>query len=266
KSCDDEPISRSSRRADRAGDLDRAADLAANSDNKSGDESARLRQRLHATARVHRFRGPDFLLVDGARGNHFAAKGPGCGASVSDVGISNGADCLHGTLRVAHGRSCFSRAGNLRNRNADRLHRRAGLFFVAQIRERFINPFRARAAKQFRYASKIKEATNGGWRGAVSETRKAFEVISPRRIEEHVQIDESQRTSTSSQDQAQKLADSKTETQIAYCAARWKKLYRLENAGALVCNCETQSESRTAPSNIHLSHSRFVQVPTRSIT
>jgi hypothetical protein len=42
---------------------------------------------------------------------------------------------------------------------------------VAQIRERFINPFRARAAKQFRYASKIKEATNGGWRGAVSETR-----------------------------------------------------------------------------------------------
>jgi len=53
-----------------------------------------------------------------------------------------------------------------------------------------------------RYACKIKETTNGGWRRARGQTQKAVEVIPAGRIEEHVQIDEPKGTAASGQDQA----------------------------------------------------------------
>jgi hypothetical protein len=62
----------------------------------------------------------------------------------------------------------------------------------------------------FCYACKVKKTTNGGWRSARGQAREAFEVITARRIERHVQVDESERTSQNGQDQAQKIADPKT--------------------------------------------------------
>src|SRR5262249_46979455 len=92
--------------------------------------------------------------------------------------------------------------------------RGAGLLFVAQIRDRLLNPPGAPAAKQSRYACKIKETTNGSGSGARSQTWQALEVISAWCIERHVQIDEPERTAQNGQDQAQEVAHSKTETQI----------------------------------------------------
>jgi len=66
------------------------------------------------------------------------------------------------------------------------------------------------AAKHLCYACEIEETTNGGWRGARGQAREAVEVITARRIEKHVQIDEPKRTPESGQDQAQKFADPKT--------------------------------------------------------
>jgi len=66
------------------------------------------------------------------------------------------------------------------------------------------------AAKHSCYACEIKEATNGGRRGARGQAREAIEVVPARRISRDVQIDESKRTAQNGQDEAQKIADPKT--------------------------------------------------------
>jgi hypothetical protein len=57
---------------------------------------------------------------------------------------------------------------------------------VATVGGCFVNPFQVAGAKYFCYACEVKETTNGGWRGARSQTREAIEVVAPWRIEEHV--------------------------------------------------------------------------------
>jgi len=72
------------------------------------------------------------------------------------------------------------------------------------------NLFRVAVAKYSWYACKIEETTNGGRRSPCGQARETVEVITARRIEKHVQIDESKRTQESGQDQAKKFADPKT--------------------------------------------------------
>jgi hypothetical protein len=64
------------------------------------------------------------------------------------------------------------------------------------------------------YAGKIQKTTDGGGRCALGQARTAFGVVAPRGIEADVQIDERERAPTSGQDQAQNVADQKTETQV----------------------------------------------------
>jgi len=87
------------------------------------------------------------------------------------VGLSNRADYVDVAGRFADCRSFLSCADNFRDRNLDRADGRAGLFFLAEIGGRLTSPFRVLAAKYFCYACKIKETTNGGWRGARGQAR-----------------------------------------------------------------------------------------------
>jgi len=118
------------------------------------------------------------------------------------VGLSRGAGYIDVAVGNSHCRSCLSRANNFGHRDVARSDRRAGLFFLAEVRGDLTSPLRFQAAKSFCYACKIKETTNGGWRGALGQTRKTFQEIAARRIERNVQFDEQSRTSASGQDQA----------------------------------------------------------------
>jgi hypothetical protein len=60
------------------------------------------------------------------------------------------------------------------------------------------------------YACKIKETTNGGWRGARREARETFEVIAQRTIEANGEIDEQKTIARICENQTQKITDEKT--------------------------------------------------------
>jgi hypothetical protein len=59
------------------------------------------------------------------------------------------------------------------------------------------------------YACTIKETTNGRWRRARRETRKAFEVLAQRRIETNGEIDERKTIARVCENKAQKVAGEK---------------------------------------------------------
>jgi hypothetical protein len=66
------------------------------------------------------------------------------------------------------------------------------------------------------YACKIKETTNGSWRSARRETRKAFEEVAQRRITTNGPLDERKAIARLREDKAQKIANKeKEETLIA---------------------------------------------------
>ena len=69
------------------------------------------------------------------------------------------------------------------------------------------------------YACTIKEATNGGWRRARRETRKALEVVAKRRVETNGEIDVTKTIARIRQDQAQKVADEKAKEALRNCRA-----------------------------------------------
>jgi hypothetical protein len=66
------------------------------------------------------------------------------------------------------------------------------------------------------YACKIKETTNGRWRSACGEARKALEVVTERRFARNVQIDEQSGAAQNGQDQAQRKTD-KEEAALRIC-------------------------------------------------
>jgi hypothetical protein len=70
-------------------------------------------------------------------------------------------------------------------------------------------------AKHYWYACKIQETTDGSGGSAGGQAWTAFEIFAPRRIEANVQIDEPEGASPRGQDQAQKVADEKTEAQVS---------------------------------------------------
>ena len=57
------------------------------------------------------------------------------------------------------------------------------------------------------YACKVKETTNGRWRGTRGEARKKLEVVAQRRFARNVQIDEQSGTAQNGQDQAERETD-----------------------------------------------------------
>jgi hypothetical protein len=57
------------------------------------------------------------------------------------------------------------------------------------------------------YACKIKETTNGRWRGSCGEARKELEIVAQGRFAKHVQINEQSGAAQNGQDQAQRKAD-----------------------------------------------------------
>ena len=59
------------------------------------------------------------------------------------------------------------------------------------------------------YACSIKETTNGCWRCACRQTRKALEVIAQGRLAGDVQINEQSGAAQDGQDQAQETAEEK---------------------------------------------------------
>jgi hypothetical protein len=61
------------------------------------------------------------------------------------------------------------------------------------------------------YACKIKETTNGRWRRARRETRKAFQEIAQRRIETNGEIDERKTTARFRENKTQEVANEKEE-------------------------------------------------------
>ncbi len=68
--------SRSGGRIDRAGNLGVPADAAAHRDHRSEHRRGHVRQRLHATARIHHLGRLDFLCVDGGRSDFDAKESP----------------------------------------------------------------------------------------------------------------------------------------------------------------------------------------------
>ena len=75
-------------------------------------------------------------------------------------------------------------------------------------------------AKQCWYACEIEKTTNGSGRSAGGQARPAFEVLSSRCIEADVQIDEPKGASSRGKNEAQKLANQETQTQITIADAR----------------------------------------------
>jgi len=65
------------------------------------------------------------------------------------------------------------------------------------------------------YACKIKETTNGRWRRARRETRKAFQEIAQRRIETNGEIDERKTIARVRENKTQEVADQKEEKALS---------------------------------------------------
>jgi hypothetical protein len=65
------------------------------------------------------------------------------------------------------------------------------------------------------YACTIKETTNGGWRRARRETRKAFEEIAQRRFKTNGKLDERKTIARVRENKAQKVADKKEEKALS---------------------------------------------------
>jgi hypothetical protein len=71
------------------------------------------------------------------------------------------------------------------------------------------NPSRTRETKSWKYACTIKETTNGRWRRARGETRKAFQVLAQRRFKTNGKIDERKTIARICENEAQKVAGNK---------------------------------------------------------
>ena len=84
------------------------------------------------------------------------------------------------------------------------------------------------------YACKIKETTNGRWRGARGEARKALEVVAQRRFARNVQIDEQSGAAQNGQDQAQRKTD-KEEAALRNASWRLLSVDRLFALSAMTC-------------------------------
>jgi hypothetical protein len=65
------------------------------------------------------------------------------------------------------------------------------------------------------YACTIKETTNGGWRRARGETRKALEVLAQRRIETNGKIDERKTIARVCENKTQEVADEKAQEALS---------------------------------------------------
>jgi hypothetical protein len=78
--------------------------------------------------------------------------------------------------------------------------------------DKTVAPF---ACEFFLYASKIEETTDGSRRGARGQTGKALEVITERRFEGNVQVDEQKRAPQDGQDQAQRIAEAEAALTIS---------------------------------------------------
>jgi hypothetical protein len=65
------------------------------------------------------------------------------------------------------------------------------------------------------YACTIKETTNGRWRRARGQARKALEGVAKRRVETNGEIDVTKAIARIRQDQAQKVADEKAKEALS---------------------------------------------------
>jgi len=65
------------------------------------------------------------------------------------------------------------------------------------------------------YACTIKETTNGRWRRARRETRKAFQEIAQRRFEANGEIDERKATARVCENKTQEVADEKAKEALS---------------------------------------------------
>jgi hypothetical protein len=70
------------------------------------------------------------------------------------------------------------------------------------------------------YACTIKETTNGRWRRARRETRKALEVLAQRRIETNGEIDERKTAPRVCENKTQKVADEKAKEALSLRSRR----------------------------------------------
>jgi len=70
------------------------------------------------------------------------------------------------------------------------------------------------------YACTIKEATNGRWRRARRETRKALEVLAQRRIETNGEIDERKTIARVRENKTRELADKEAKETLSLRSGR----------------------------------------------
>jgi hypothetical protein len=70
------------------------------------------------------------------------------------------------------------------------------------------------------YACTIKETTNGGWRRARRETRKAFEEIAQRRFKTNGKIDERKTIARVCENKAQEIANEKAKEALSLRSGR----------------------------------------------
>jgi hypothetical protein len=70
------------------------------------------------------------------------------------------------------------------------------------------------------YARTIKETTNGRWRRARRETRKALEVLAQRRIETNGEIDERKTIARVRENKTQEVADQKAKEALSLRSGR----------------------------------------------
>ena len=66
------------------------------------------------------------------------------------------------------------------------------------------------------YASKIKETANGGRRSVGGKERRTQKVVTQRRIQEHVQIDEQNRAAQNGEDETKREANSKPKEELSF--------------------------------------------------
>jgi hypothetical protein len=70
------------------------------------------------------------------------------------------------------------------------------------------------------YAGTIKETTNGRWRGARREARKAFQEIAQGRIETNGEIDERKTIARVRENKTQEVADKKAKETVSLRSGR----------------------------------------------
>jgi hypothetical protein len=81
------------------------------------------------------------------------------------------------------------------------------------------NPFPLPRAKHL-YACTIKETTNGRWRGARGQARKALEVVAARRVETNGEIDVTKAIARVRENKAQEVADKKAKETLSLRSGR----------------------------------------------